>query len=268
MVLASLCWLMIMRPSHGVNTFSIYFNLSFNGRLVRTLLLYSNTSNTCRQGWKPSLFTDFTSVFCALVAETHSQIKTMSSLQSVWFWRYLMKALIWHLSQSSISPKFILVSLWNQDSIRSLNQTVLSNEGKSFLLKETTAAFDGVQTWDYGLPNIRYATHCDTPPLSVFVLAGCIPLFKNWLRSTDESYNKSASRQIINSLQRTPHIPSPFFENIVFTNNWSSLCLLTIIHAQTFSYQKYSNHTDLFRQVYNTFNSHTNRVFTVYGWNI
>ena len=48
----------------------------------------------------------------------------------VWFWRYLMRGLIWHLSQYSIRPSIILVWLWNHAWIHSWNQPVLSNKGK------------------------------------------------------------------------------------------------------------------------------------------
>ena len=50
------------------------------------------------------------------------------------FWWYLTRALIWHLSKSSIIG---LVRLWNHARSSSWNQPVLSNEGKVFLLKET-----------------------------------------------------------------------------------------------------------------------------------
>jgi len=36
-----------------------------------------------------------------------------------WFWRYLTRGLIWHLSQSSIGLHLILVRLWNHARIRS-----------------------------------------------------------------------------------------------------------------------------------------------------
>ena len=63
-----------------------------------------------------------------------------------YFWRYLTRRLIWHLSQSSIRPS-ILVWLLNHARIRSWNQPVLSNQG-NILAKEIMGAFDGAQTHD------------------------------------------------------------------------------------------------------------------------
>ncbi|WAR24444.1 GALE-like protein [Mya arenaria] len=62
-----------MRPSHGVKAFSRNGSLSRRGRFVSTRPLYNIMSNTCRHGWKPSLFTVFTSVFIAFVADRKRQ---------------------------------------------------------------------------------------------------------------------------------------------------------------------------------------------------
>ena len=63
------------------------------------------------------------------------------SLVLVWFWRYLTRGLIWHLSQSSTRPSIyfsLIVKLCSNPFL----------EPTSFLLKETMGAFDGAQTHD------------------------------------------------------------------------------------------------------------------------
>ena len=58
-----------------------------------------------------------------------------------WFWRYLTRGgLIYHLSHSSIRPSNYFSLIVKSTPTPCWNQPVLSNKGKSFLLKETTWA--------------------------------------------------------------------------------------------------------------------------------
>ena len=54
----------------------------------------------------------------------------LKPLVRVWFWLYLTKGLIWHISQSSIRPSFYFSSIVISRRIRSWNQPVLSHKGK------------------------------------------------------------------------------------------------------------------------------------------
>ena len=59
----------------------------------------------------------------------------------------------------------MLIRLWYHARIRSWNQPVLSNKGKSCLLKETTGAFDGPRTH-----NFQITSHFATPSFRIVEL--------------------------------------------------------------------------------------------------
>jgi len=69
---------------------------------------------------------------CESVWSTNSFNSTYNNLVLVWywFWRYLTRGLIWHLSQSSIRPSIYFSSIVKSARICSWNQPVLSNKGK------------------------------------------------------------------------------------------------------------------------------------------
>ena len=98
------------------------------------------------------------------VIQTHY----MESMESIWFgfwfWRYLKRELIWHFSQFSWGPQFILVWLWNHARIRSWNQPVLSNKGKVYCSRKQRGPLMGLKPMTSTL-RVRCATHCATPPL-------------------------------------------------------------------------------------------------------
>ena len=66
----------------------------------------------------------------------------------VWFWQFLTRGLIWHLSQSSVRPSIYFSLIVKSCSNLFLEPTSTMQLGYSFLLKETTGAFDGARTHD------------------------------------------------------------------------------------------------------------------------
>ena len=72
---------------------------------------------------------------------------------NIYFWRYLTRRLIWHLSQSSIRPSIYISSIVKSRSNLFLEPTSTKQQGLSFLLKETTGAFDGSWTHDLHITN-------------------------------------------------------------------------------------------------------------------
>ena len=74
-----------------------------------------------------------------------------------WFWRYLTRGLIWHLSQSSIGPSIYfssIVRLWYHARIRFWNLPVLSNKGKVSCSRKQQGTFDGAD-----LTSFRYCLY-------------------------------------------------------------------------------------------------------------
>ena len=87
--------------------------------------------------------------------------RALSLVFFFWFWRYLTRRLIWHLSPSSIRPSIILVRLWNHARIRSCNQPVLINKVKFHIQGNHGGLWWGSNTRP---PlRVRRATHSFTP---------------------------------------------------------------------------------------------------------
>ena len=70
------------------------------------------------------------------------------SIKFIWFWRYLTRGLIWHLSQSSIRPSiyFSLIVKSHSKSISRTNQYWAIRV--KFLVKENNWAFEGARSPD------------------------------------------------------------------------------------------------------------------------
>ena len=74
-------------------------------------------------------------------------------LNNIWFWRYLTRGLISHLSQPSIRPSIYYIWLWYHARIRSWNQPVLSNMYFWYFPAPCTLT---IRFWFYQIPSLVY----------------------------------------------------------------------------------------------------------------
>ena len=70
------------------------------------------------------------SVFNSVILFSLELFPWIERPKSIWFWRYLTRGLIWHLSQSSIRPSIYFSSIVTSRSNPFLEPPVLSNKGK------------------------------------------------------------------------------------------------------------------------------------------
>ena len=78
---------------------------------------------------------------CSVVQNLKTNATQEACVTWFGFWRYLTRGLIWHLCQSSIRPSIYFSSIVKSRSNPFLEPSSTKQQGKSFLLKETTGAF-------------------------------------------------------------------------------------------------------------------------------
>ena len=140
------------------------------------------------------------------------------------FWRYLTRGLIWHLSQSSKGPQFILVRLWHHARIRSWNQPVLLAIRVKFLAKGNNGGLwwgsnprpphyesDVLVDFSPSVLNYKYSychTHCiiiivmDHLNVLIYYKIDAIVLQTIWT-DTREFITRTVDQTLVNSLHWT-----------------------------------------------------------------